>query len=393
MDNLKGVKLCRVATVSYALTVHLKSQVNYLKELGMNIVLISSDGPELKDLGICDEIRHEVVEIPRSLKPVTDIAAFIKLFNIFRKYKFDIVHSITPKAGLLTSVAAFIAGVPIRLHTFTGQPWVTLRPPMRWFAKSSDKLIGLLNTKCYADSDSQRRFLIDNRIISSEKMGVIGSGSISGVDLGRFDSGKFDSNKKNLLKQELSISIKAKIIIFIGRIAKDKGIRELISAFKELLKLEYDIELLLVGPLDKDCGGDGDFNITLMRECSKIHYIGYTASPETYLAISDIFCIPSYREGFGSVVVEAAAMGIPTVGTNIYGLVDAVVDGETGILVPPGDDSALVGALRRLLDNPDELIRMGEAAKRRSFQYFSANIINKKVAEEYHNILNTKKVN
>lgn len=390
-DNLKGIKLCRVVTVSYALTVHLKFQVNYLKDLGMNIFLISSDGPELNDLGICDTIRHEVVEIPRSLKPVTDITVFIKLAKIFRKYKFDIVHSITPKAGLLTSVAAFMAGVPIRLHTFTGQPWVNLKPPLRWFAQYADKLIGFLNTKCYADSDSQRRFLIDNRIISSEKIGVVGAGSISGVDLDRFDSGKFDLPEKNQLKRKLSISLSAKIITFIGRIAKDKGIRELISAFNELLKLGYDTELLLVGPLDKDCGGNGDFNVTPMRECSKIHYIGYTASPEKYLAISDIFCLPSYREGFGSVVIEAAAMGIPTVGTNIYGLVDAVVDGETGILVPSGNDRALIDALKHLLDNPEKLQMMGKAARQRCLQYFDANIINKKVAEEYASILKAPK--
>lgn len=390
-ETLNGIKICRVATVPFALTVHLRSQVEYLKDLGMKIVLISSDGPELKDIGLCDTIRHEVVEIPRSLKPLQDIKAFIQLVNIFRSNGFDIVHSITPKAGLLTSVAAFISRVPIRLHTFTGQPWVTLRAPMSWFAKLSDWLIGILNTKCYADSDSQRRFLIENRIISSEKIGVIGSGSISGVDLQKFDSSRYSLSEIIELKQELSIKFNAKIISFIGRISQDKGIRELISAFGELVQTGYDAELLLVGPLDKDCGGSGDFNINPGGHSSKIHYVGYTASPDKYLAISDIFCLPSYREGFGSVVIEAAAMGIPTVGTNIYGLTDAVVDGETGILVPPGNYKALAEALRWLLDNPDELKRMGAAARKRAHNYFDANIINGKAAAEYAGLLKNSK--
>jgi len=210
--------------------------------------------------------------------------------------------------------------------------------------------------------------------------------------MSRFNPDRWSLSIKQKLRQSLSIAASSKIIIFVGRISPDKGIAELISAFNELLSINYDVDLLLVGPYDQDCGGKSSLDLNNVRQCSKIHYVGYTECPESYLAISDIFCLPSYREGFGTVVIEAAAMGIPTVGTKINGLIDAVADGETGVLVPPRDDRALLAALKRLLDHPDELDRMGKAARNRCFQYFDANQVNATVAEEYLNILKMKKM-
>jgi len=151
------------------------------------------------------------------------------------------------------------------------------------------------------------------------------------------------------------------------------------------------VDLLLVGPRDEDCGGASSSKLSGTGEESRIHFTGYTECPEKYLAIADIFCLPSYREGFGTVAIEAAAMGLPTVGTMIYGLTDAVADGKTGILVPPRDALALHDALRRLLERPEEMKRMGEAARRRCSVYFDAKWVNQKLAEEYVNMLTMKK--
>jgi glycosyltransferase involved in cell wall biosynthesis len=262
-----------------------------------------------------------------------------------------------------------------------------LHGPLRWFCRFADKLIGILNVRCYADSKSQCQFLINERIISSSKIGVIGHGSLSGVDLNRFNPERWSSFEKQQLRQRLSISHDSKVLIFIGRITRDKGVLELISAFHKLLHLNYDVELLLVGPFDQECGGVSSIDFVDKDPCKRIHYLGYTECPEYYLSISDIFCLPSYREGFGTTVIEAAAMSIPTVGTYINGLVDAVVDNETGILVPSYNDEALLNAIKKLLDDPNLLQLMGRAAKQRCVQLFDANVVNKDLVKEYVRIL------
>jgi glycosyltransferase involved in cell wall biosynthesis len=390
-QRLKGVKICRTSTVPYFMVSQLRSQAEYLRDLGMQVILVASEGPEWAEMSPGNGLSLKIMNIPRSLSPWQDVVALARLTRFFHEQRFDIVHSTTPKAGLLTALAASLTGIPIRLHTFTGQPWIMLKGPMRWASRTADRLIGILNTKCYADSSSQAQFIIKEGILSSRKITVIGQGSLAGIDTARFNPDHWSLSIKQQLRQSLSIASSSKILIFVGRISPDKGIVELISAFYELLNMNYNVDLLLVGPHDQDCGGKSSLDLNRGKQCSKIHYIGYTECPERYLAISDIFCLPSYREGFGTVVIEAAAMGLPTVGTTIYGLIDAVVDGETGILVPPRDDRALLAALKSLLDYPDTLHAMGKAARARCFKHFDARIVNEKVAQEYLNILRMKK--
>jgi glycosyltransferase involved in cell wall biosynthesis len=310
--------------------------------------------------------------------------------HFFLTHRFDIVHSITPKAGFLTALAAFATCIPVRLHTYTGQRWVTLTGAIRWASRMADRVIGILNTLCYADSESQAQFLIREGIISNRHIAVISQGAITGVDLTRFNADHWSLAEKQALRQCLAIAPASKVLVFVGRITPDKGISELISAFHELTRMNYDLHLLLVGPQDSECGGASPLDLHDAEQCAGIHYIGYTDCPEKYLSISDIFCLPSYREGFPTVVLEAAAMGLPTLGTKIYGLTDAVVDGETGILVPPKDEQALFVALKRLLDHPEETDRMGLAAKQRCLKHFETNKISEKVAQEYLKILKLK---
>jgi len=390
-QSLSGLKICRLATVPYFMVFQLKIQAEYLRDLGMQVVLVSSSGLEWSQIRAGGGLSAEIIPIPRSLSPWKDFIALVRLIRFFIMQRFDIVHSTTPKAGLLTAIAAFLARVPVRLHTFTGQPWVALKGPMRWGSRSADRLIGILDTRCYADSGSQAKFLVDEGIISTGKLAVIGKGSLAGVDTKRFDPDRWSPLQKQKIRDEIGLAPSARVLIFIGRISQDKGIAELIGAFSELLRLQYDLELLLVGPHDQDCGGAGFLDLSEAKQCRRIHYTGYTECPERYLAVADIFCLPSYREGFGTVVIEAAAMGLPTVGTAIYGLTDAVVDGETGILVPPRDQQTLQKAFQRLLDNPDTLKSMGKAARSRCLQYFDSRVVNEGVAKEYARLLKMEK--
>ena len=385
----KRIKICRVSTVAYYVANHIKPIAEHLRDKGIKVVLICSYGPEIHQINIGSGLTYEDIEIARQIDPKKDIISLFKLIKAFKKHKFDIVHSTTPKGGLLSCVAAFLVGVPVRLHTWTGQPWVTLRGPKKLVTMFADILIGLLCTKCYADSPSQRDFLIQKKIIRSKNIKVIHKGSLSGVDIEKFQPQILNSSDKDILKKEIGLSKKSKIITFIGRINKDKGIIELISAFKKTLEKGYDIDLLLIGPLDQDSEGYGFVNLKeYIKDCSRIHYVGYQKQPEDYLAISDIFCLPSYREGFGTTVIEAAAMGIPSVGTKINGLVDAIVDGETGILVELKSVEGLVSAFRRLLDNPKDIENMGKKARLRCVENFDRKVINDLLTQEYLNILN-----
>ncbi len=389
----RNMRIARISTVPYFMVSQLAGQIECLVRSGASVTVITSDGPELGKLREDVPSLHLIpVEIPRRISPAQDMKALRQLYAIFRREKFNIIHSTTPKAGLLSAIAGRLAGVPVRLHTFTGQPWVYLSGPMRWFARRSDWLIGKLNTRCYTDSASQRQFLIRQGIVSADRLFVIGAGSIAGVDLARFSAARFPDPERAALKRALGIPLEAAVLLFVGRITADKGINELNHAFRRLRESGHNAHLLLVGPFDSDLGsGDDGISRRDFDNVEDTHIVGYTECPEQYMAIADILCLPSYREGFGTVVIEAAAMGVPTVGTDIYGLTDAVVQGETGILVPPRDASALEHALQRLLEDNAQRLRMGQAARRRAQELFEAGQVNEKVIKEYGRLLEPRK--
>lgn len=386
VGRLAGIRIARISTVPYFVLSQLKFQIETIGSAGAEVVIVTGSGPEFPSLQAIDKAVCEQVEIPRSISPWLDIKALLALYLFFRRNKIDIAHSTTPKAGLLTAVAAFLAGIPIRLHTFTGQQWLNMKGFVRWASRASDWLIARLNTRCYADSASQRQFLIDEGLIPPGKLFVLGAGSLAGVDLDRFDPERFPEQGRHDLRKELGIPPEASVLLFVGRITGDKGVNELLSAFRQLRTEESAAHLILAGHLDSEIGGIG-----LARQdiegIPQVHIVGYTDFPEKYMSIADILCLPSYREGFGTVIIEAAAMGVPAVGTRIYGLSDAVVDGETGILVPPRDVPALAEALKILLKDEQLRMKMGLAARVRCATFFDAKRVSGMLLEEYSGLL------
>ena len=384
---LSGIRIARIATVPVAFDTHLKQQIAMLVKLGANLTLVCSGGVDVRLWRGMSGVRCETVDIRRVISPCRDALAVIRLFFFFRRNRIQIAHSTTPKAGLVTAIAAFLAGVPIRLHTFTGQPWVTMHGLKGWLSRSSDVLVGKLNTHCYADSESQRQFLIDRQILNNECLSVIGSGSLAGVDIHRFDSERFSLADCVSMRRSLEIPEGAPVLLFVGRITEDKGVQELLRAFGALKAASSEAHLVFVGPLDAESGVGGAISHEDIEQARDVHMVGHSEYPEAYMAIADVLCLPSYREGFGTVVIEAAAMGVPTIGTDIYGLVDSIMHEETGLLVPPQNTEALVSAISRLLDDNTLRSRMSEAAKRRAHALFDAEKFNQQVAEKYHSLL------
>ncbi len=379
------MKIARIATVPFFLQNHLRDQICAIVAAGHEVTLVSSNGSEVSLLTAIPGTRFFHIEIPRKISPLRDLLALWELFKLFRRERYDIVHSTTPKAGMLTAIAAYLARIPVRLHTFTGQPWMEMRGILRYVAKAGDRVTAALNTQCYADSFSQREFIIEEHVATPVQIRVLGAGSLAGVNLQRFNPDKWATRKASVLA-ELGFNSGTKVITFIGRMTKDKGIDELVTAFEAVHESGIECVLLLVGPRDTDWDTLSAAVRHSIENNSNIRRIGYSSEPEKYLAITDIFCLPSYREGFGNVVIEAAAMGVTTVGTDIVGLRDAIVDGETGVLVPPKDHKALASALAALMADEQRRKAMGEKARARAVSLFDAQKVNAAVVEEYQKL-------
>ncbi|MFU2328101.1 glycosyltransferase family 4 protein [Pseudomonas sp. NFX98] len=365
----------------------LSAPIKALKDAGATVTIISSDdelGGELRDLAGSGFIPLKMV---REINPIQDLRSLLSLIRVFRLHKFDVVHSTTPKAGLLCAIAGRLAGIKVRLHTYTGQPWVTMTGLKKNILKFCDKTIGYLNTRCYTDSFSQQQFLVAENIVKADRLSVLGEGSFAGVDLTRFDPACFSESEKAILKVELGIDPQSKVIVFVGRITKDKGVSELIRAFELLVAEKNDIFLLLVGPYEPD-GLAIVESVTSPEVLSRIKVVGFSSDPERYMAIGDMLCLPSYREGFGTVVIEAAAMGLPTVGTRIYGLTDAVVDGQTGMLVSVCDTQGLADAIRTLVTDEELLKSMSSAARERAVSTFDSKRYSDLLIAEYRAFFN-----
>jgi len=319
----------------------------------------------------------------RKPAPLTDLRSLVKVVRFLCQNRFDIVHSSTPKAGFLTALAGGLARVPIRIHTFTGQPWVELAGFKRRIPRECERIIGKLVTQCYADSASQREFLISEGLVAPGKIAVIGAGSISGVDLQRFSLGRWGGDAARQTRYELGIPADALVIVFVGRVTKDKGIVELLAAFEIMANSNPTVHLLLVGPFEPDQDPLPAETLRRLRSHPRVHAVGNTEKPEKFFATGDIFCLPSYREGFGSVVIEAGAMELPAVVTRVTGLVDGVVNGVTGLIVPPKDVNLLVDALHKLAGSKELRRSLGQAGRERAARIFDARIINEAVVAEY----------
>ena len=362
------LKVVRVVTASYVVPWHL---ANTLRRMPADFdVAVVGQGVS-SNKGAYPDIQWVDIDLSRKISVIADLCSLWALFRFFRVHKPDIVHSIMPKAGLLSALAGFICRVPIRIHTFTGQLWTHKQPAARFFLHALDRIINALNTVCLTDSPSQSGFLHQHHISNhGEPLPTLGKGSLSGVEISRF-SGPGREALGEPLRAELGIRKQDFVFAFIARKSRDKGAIDMVTAFSRVANSHPDARLLFVGP-DESGGELPALKTTTPALFENIIDIGRVDNHELYLSISDVLCLPSYREGFGSVVIDAAAAGVPTIGSNIVGLVDSIDDGETGILFPAGDVDKLVRAMLSMMENRQVCRAMGVAARRRVETYFTA---------------------
>ena len=374
-------KACVVVASEMTVRTFLVAQLVAMQARYDITVVVNTANPAfLEDLGVI--ARLQALPIERAIAPLSDLRCLARLVRLMRRERFDLVHSITPKAGLLAMVAARIARVPVRIHTFTGQVWATrtgiARAVLRWL----DKTMARAATFALADSQSQQSFLASERVVPASKIAVLANGSVSGVDATRF---RRDPMRRRLVRESLGIPMTDVVLLFVGRINCDKGVMDLARAFAILADRRADIRLLVVGPDEE--GLTGAIRDVCSRHLARLHFCAYTNAPEDFMTASDVLCLPSYREGFGTVIIEAAATGLPAVASRIYGVVDAVVDGKTGLLHEPADLDGLTGQLERLISDPELRRSLGTEAQARATRDFSQSTITSAVLDVYSRLL------
>jgi glycosyltransferase involved in cell wall biosynthesis len=369
-DDIPKEKLAIIVSIPMTARVFLSHQINALVEFYDVTIITNLNGND----SILDNISNKVdivnLPIERNVDLFLDFKALFLLTLVFYKNRFSLVHSVSPKAGLLTSIAAWIVRIPNRLHTFTGQVWMTKKGVNRWFLKLLDKIIVILNTNILVDSLSQDLSI------------VLGNGSISGVDVNRFQPSKIH---RNLIRKQLNIKNDCVIFLFVGRLKKEKGIFELVEAFKNVSEQHNNVALLIVGPDEEGLKQELISRLEICKEF--VRFVDFTKTPEQYMAASDVFVLPSYREGFGSVIIEVASCGVTSIGSNIYGLSDAIKEGETGLLVSAGSSKLLEGAMLKLFNNHKLRNEMGLNARKRAIYHFSQDNITLKILQLYKRLI------
>lgn len=370
-------RICIVAASEITIRVFLAGHLRALSEHYDVSVAVNTPHPDfLADLA--PAVRMIVLGIERNISPWRDLAALLALFRLFRSEHFDLVHSVTPKAGLLAMLAGFFARIPQRVHIFTGQVWATRSGFSRLLLKSLDRLLAACATHLLADSASQRDFLVSEGVVRAGRIRVLAEGSICGVDSARFHP---DAGVRASIRAQLGIGAQQTVFLFLGRLNPDKGVLDLAQAF---IRLPGDCRLLFVGP--DEAGMQARIGV-LTEHHARVHFVAYTDKPESYMAAADVFCLPSYREGFGSVILEAAACGIPAIGSRIYGVSDAIEAGKSGLLFAPGNTDALTDCMRLLLHNNGLRRQMGEYARERAERDFSSARVTQAWLEYYDALL------
>ncbi len=377
------VPLLFVATTPFAVNAFLKSHLLALARTYEVTLCVDTKAYPLA--GEIERLVHVMhIDIPRKISLLQDLRALAQILRCLHALRPAVIHSITPKAGLLAMVAGWLMRVPIRFHIFTGQVWATKTGGARHLLRWADRLISACATRVFADSASQVRLLVRERIVRADHISVIGAGSVCGVDLSRFHP---STSFRLDVRTSLGTPENALVYLFVGRVVRDKGVFDLIDAFTRLGSDPDSMELWMVGP-DED--GLADQLMAMgSRSMQRIRWLGPSTTPERFMAAADILVLPSYREGFGSVVIEAAACGIPAISYRIDGIVDAVSHKETGLLVALGDVEAFSAAMHHLAANEKERNALGLSARLRVVSKFSSEDLTREWLTLYEKVLSS----
>lgn len=377
-------KICYVTTVPSTLKSFVLPVVQNLKvNTAWQITMICDEDEEFRKI-LPEGVRYIPVAMKRGIN-LSGIGAILKMVKIFRKEKFDLVQYSTPNASLYTSIAAWLARIPVRLYCQWGIVYVGFTGIKRKLFKTIEKLVCALSTWVEPDSFGNLRFSHEEGLYPEEKGSVVWNGSASGVDLQKFDISRKEQWRADI-RNRLQIPMESAVLGYAGRITGDKGINELFAAFRGVLQTYPDTHLLLVGNTEKEASLDPALLAWAQKE-DHVHFCSYTNVVEQYLAAMDVYLLPSYREGFGSGVIEAEAMGVPVIVSDIPGPTDAMKRDETGLVVPSKDAAALQTAMETLYADSAQRAQMGENGRIFARTCFDQKLLCKQIIADRNRLL------
>lgn len=380
-------KLIRVTTVPVSLASLLQGQLKYMQENGFEAVAVSSPGRELEKVHKTQGVKTVAVPMTRVISPIADLKALWQLYRLFKKEKPDIVHTHTPKAGLLGMMAAKMAGVSHRLHTIAGLPLTVATGIKRTILNQTEKLTYACATGVYPNSHGLQKFVLENKFTSRDKLKIIGHGSSNGIDTSVFDPGSVSEETKKALGKELKITKDDFIFLFVGRVVADKGIHELVSAFKRLQKRQEEIQLIIVGDYENDLDPLHPGTRQEIESNPNIHAVGYKTNVVDYFAFADVLTFPSYREGFPNVVMQAGAMQRNAIVTDINGCNEIIKNGDNGWVIPVKNIDQLVNRMQWCLNNPKKSKKMGQKSRKLIQDKFERSFVWSELLKEYKRLL------
>ncbi|HYH15817.1 MAG TPA: glycosyltransferase family 4 protein [Flavisolibacter sp.] len=377
--------LIRMTTVPISLKVLLRQQLKFMAAY-YNVLAVSSPEKELEQVAAAEGVRTKSVRMTRSITPLEDLKALWSLYKLFKKEKPLIVHTHTPKAGLLGMLASRLAGVPIRIHTVAGLPLMETKGGKRKLLELVEKLTYMCAHRVYPNSKNLARFIIQSRFCKESKLKVLGNGSSNGINTAFFAPTPDIMNEASVLKQRLGLHENDFVFVFIGRLVKDKGIQELVQAFTTLKERYPQIKLLLVGPYEQALDPLSQETLNQIEQDPAIVQVGFQQDVRPYLAISQALVFPSYREGFPNVPMQAGCMELPSIVTDINGCNEIIEEGKNGLIVPVKDDKSLEAAMERLLEDKVLYTRLKENARPMIVERFDQNRLWKAILQEYQEL-------
>ena len=355
-------KLIRITTIPLSLEKLLEGQLTFMDQY-LEVTAVSAEKERLEKYGLDNKVNTFCVEMTREITPLKDLKAVFDLYKYLKKEKPLIVHTHTPKAGIVGMLAAKLAGVHIRLHTVAGLPLMETTGTKRKILDFVEKLTYSLATKVYPNSKGLYDIILKEKFTSPSKLKVLGKGSSNGIDTTYFDPAIYSEEFKLNLRQKLKFPETNVVFIFIGRLVSEKGINELIKAFSKLHQSNPDCNLLLVGPFEQELDPLKPETLDFIQIHPGIISVGYQQDVRPYLAISDVLTFPSYREGFPNVVMQAGAMNLPSIVTDINGCNEIISEGKNGLIIPVKDENALYSAMLKLLNNEDLRLLLASKAR------------------------------
>lgn len=383
-------KLIRITTVPLSLKVLLKGQLRFMASNGFDVKGVSSEGEELREVHENEGIAVEAITMSRKITPFQDLKSLWEMWNFLRKEKPQIVHTHTPKAGIIGMLAARLAGVPHRLHTVAGLPLMEATGTKRKILNIVEKLTYSSATRVYPNSKGLYDFILQNNFTQSNKLKIIANGSSNGIDTTFFSPDQVTELERVTLREKLNIQPDNFVFVFVGRIVSDKGINELIKAFSQLQAVENKptgIKLLLVGGLENDLDPLNPETLAEINQNKDIISVGFQQDVRSFFAIADALVFPSYREGFPNVVMQAGAMGLPSIVSDINGCNEIIIEGENGLIIPPKNVEKLKEKMLTLAKDKNLYTKLKGNSRRMIENRYEQSVVWNALLEEYEGLL------